>query len=138
MTATRQPTFAGLSITTRGGDAEIGRARAGGGGVELAELIVGGGEADAEFSDFAEPAHPTSLPNTPGPGQPDIETSSQRSNRSTTHAPNVQAGEDVRIIPVRDGRWPDDVPAGDFWFIDSRRRIRHVGTGGHCQRREST
>jgi hypothetical protein len=38
-----------------------------------------------------------------------------------SYAPNVDAGEDVRILPVRPGRaWPADVPDADFWLIDSR------------------
>ncbi len=37
-----------------------------------------------------------------------------------SYAPNVEAGEDVRIIPVlSDGPWPEDVPRDDFWLIDS-------------------
>lgn len=37
-----------------------------------------------------------------------------------SYAPNVQAGEDVRIIPVPGGgSWPQDVPHNDFWLIDS-------------------
>ncbi len=37
-----------------------------------------------------------------------------------SYAPNVEAGEDVRIIPVtNDDPWPDDVPRNDFWLIDS-------------------
>lgn len=37
-----------------------------------------------------------------------------------SYAPNVDAGEDVRIIPVpSNGQWPDDVPRNDFWLIDS-------------------
>jgi len=34
------------------------------------------------------------------------------------YAPNVAAGEDVRIIPVTD-TWPADVPRLDFWIFDS-------------------
>lgn len=38
-----------------------------------------------------------------------------------SYAPNVDAGEDVRIIAARDGEWPADVPPeGDFWVVDSR------------------
>jgi hypothetical protein len=38
-----------------------------------------------------------------------------------SYAPNVEAGEDVRIIPARDGWWPNDVaPNTDFWLIDGR------------------
>jgi hypothetical protein len=37
-----------------------------------------------------------------------------------SYAQNVEAGEDVRIIPVpSDGPWPEDVPRDDFWLIDS-------------------
>ncbi len=37
-----------------------------------------------------------------------------------SYAPNVEAGEDVRIIPVpSDSPWPEDVPQDDFWLIDS-------------------
>lgn len=38
-----------------------------------------------------------------------------------SYAPNVQAGEDVRVIPVHGDRWPRDVQASDFWLIDARR-----------------
>ena len=31
-----------------------------------------------------------------------------------SYAPNVQAGEDVRIIPVRGDQWPADVQAADY------------------------
>lgn len=39
-----------------------------------------------------------------------------------SYEPNVEAGEDVRVIPVCDDRpWPSDVPSGtDFWLIDAR------------------
>ena len=38
-----------------------------------------------------------------------------------SYAPNVTAGENVRIIPVGPDRpWPADVPRADFWLIDSR------------------
>lgn len=37
-----------------------------------------------------------------------------------SYAPNVEAGEDVRIIRVpTGGQWPQDVPSEDFWLIDS-------------------
>ncbi len=41
-----------------------------------------------------------------------------------SYEPNVSAGEDVRIIPVRgDGNWPAGVPSGaDFWLVD----VRHL------------
>lgn len=36
------------------------------------------------------------------------------------YAPNVEAGEDIRIIPVHDrGHWPTDVPQHDYWLFDS-------------------
>ncbi|MPZ66106.1 MAG: hypothetical protein GEU83_11525 [Pseudonocardiaceae bacterium] len=36
------------------------------------------------------------------------------------YAPNVEAGEDIRIIPVRErGHWPMDVPQHDYWLFDS-------------------
>lgn len=31
---------------------------------------------------------------------------------------NVEAGEDVRVIPVRAGEWPHGVPRHDFWLFD--------------------
>lgn len=36
-----------------------------------------------------------------------------------SYAPNVEAGEDVRILPVRGGEWPTDILRKDFWLIDS-------------------
>jgi hypothetical protein len=37
------------------------------------------------------------------------------------YGPNAAAGEDIRIIPVREGEaWPVDVPEGtDYWLFDS-------------------
>lgn len=35
------------------------------------------------------------------------------------YGPNVEAGEDVRNLPVRDGQWPTDIPRDDFWLVDS-------------------
>lgn len=36
------------------------------------------------------------------------------------YAPSVEAGEDIRIIPVRGGEgWPLDVPQHDFWLFDA-------------------
>jgi hypothetical protein len=37
------------------------------------------------------------------------------------YAPNVAAGEDVRLIPVATGTWPKDVPRHDFWLFDDER-----------------
>jgi hypothetical protein len=37
-----------------------------------------------------------------------------------SYAPNVDAGEDVRIIRVAEGHpWPLDIPRQDFWLIDA-------------------
>lgn len=37
------------------------------------------------------------------------------------YAPSVEAGEDIRIVPVREGEgWPLDVPRRDFWLFDAR------------------
>ena len=33
---------------------------------------------------------------------------------------NVAAGEDVRVIPVRRGEWPADVPRHDYWLFDDQ------------------
>jgi hypothetical protein len=33
---------------------------------------------------------------------------------------NIEAGEDVRVIPVQHGRWPAGVPRHDFWLFDDR------------------
>jgi hypothetical protein len=33
---------------------------------------------------------------------------------------NIEAGEDVRVIPVRQGDWPAGVPQHDFWLFDDR------------------
>lgn len=32
---------------------------------------------------------------------------------------NVAAGEDVRIVPLRQGEWPEDLPRQDYWLFDS-------------------
>jgi hypothetical protein len=37
------------------------------------------------------------------------------------YVPNVEAGEDVRVIAVRRGDWPEDVPRHDFWLFDDER-----------------
>jgi hypothetical protein len=47
------------------------------------------------------------------------------------YAPNVAAGEDIRIIPVCDGGpWPDGVPHRDFWLIDSDLYLAHYADDG--------
>ena len=35
-----------------------------------------------------------------------------------SYRPNAEAGEDVRILPVRPGEWPD-LPHHDYWLFDS-------------------
>ena len=37
------------------------------------------------------------------------------------YVPNVAAGEDVRLIPVRAGAWPAGVPRHDYWLFDNER-----------------
>ena len=37
------------------------------------------------------------------------------------YVPNVDAGEDVRVIAVRSGEWPQNVPRHDFWLFDNDR-----------------
>lgn len=32
---------------------------------------------------------------------------------------SVAAGEEVRVLPVQSGSWPDDLPQFDFWLFDS-------------------
>jgi hypothetical protein len=34
------------------------------------------------------------------------------------YAPNAAAGEDIRIIPVREHEWPPELPRQDFWLFD--------------------
>ena len=37
------------------------------------------------------------------------------------YGPNAAAGEEIRIIPVREGEaWPADLPRHDYWIFDSR------------------
>src|SRR6476620_681577 len=52
----RHPTFAGSSITTRGGDAKVHGRMLPVAPVELAELLLGASRADLETFDLAEPA----------------------------------------------------------------------------------
>lgn len=47
------------------------------------------------------------------------------------YGPNVSAGEDIGIIPVAAGEWPDDVPRSDFWLFDSARLyVMHYNPDG--------
>ncbi|WP_435108105.1 DUF6879 family protein [Nocardiopsis synnemataformans] len=44
---------------------------------------------------------------------------------------NVQAGEDVRILPTRKGTWPEGIPQYDYWLFDSQYLVRmHYTTDG--------
>lgn len=50
------------------------------------------------------------------------------------YAPNVAAGEDIRIVPVGAGQWPDDLPppgsTTDYWLFDDTELYRmHYGAG---------
>ncbi len=48
------------------------------------------------------------------------------------YAPNVAAGEDVRIIPIQQGsEWPYGLPRQDYWLFDSRDLyVMHYDGGG--------
>lgn len=44
---------------------------------------------------------------------------------------NVDAGEDVRVIPVGSGDWPEGVPRHDYWLFDDRNLwLMHYDAGG--------
>lgn len=46
------------------------------------------------------------------------------------YAPNVAAGEDIRIVSVREGEWPA-LPRQDFWLFDDRDLyLAHYGADG--------
>jgi hypothetical protein len=36
------------------------------------------------------------------------------------YADNMAAGEDIRIIGVQPGHWPEELPHHDYWLFDSR------------------
>ncbi|GAB3688093.1 DUF6879 family protein [Nocardiopsis oceani] len=36
---------------------------------------------------------------------------------------NVKAGEDVKILPVEEGYWPEGIPRSDYWLFDSERLV---------------
>lgn len=36
---------------------------------------------------------------------------------------SVRAGEDVRVLPVAEGAWPEGVPQCDFWLFDSQHLV---------------
>jgi hypothetical protein len=37
------------------------------------------------------------------------------------YVPNVEAGEQVRLIPVQRGTWPTGMPQHDYWLFDDKR-----------------
>lgn len=37
---------------------------------------------------------------------------------------NMKAGEDISIIPVGEGSWPEGLPRSDYWLFDSERLVR--------------
>ncbi|MBB6121208.1 DUF6879 family protein [Nocardiopsis algeriensis] len=37
---------------------------------------------------------------------------------------NVKAGEDVNILPVDEGKWPQGIPRFDYWLFDSHQLVR--------------
>ncbi|MDA8372560.1 MAG: hypothetical protein M0026_22175 [Nocardiopsaceae bacterium] len=37
---------------------------------------------------------------------------------------SVTAGEDIRILPVQEGDWPDGIPRLDYWLFDSHRLLK--------------
>ncbi|TDQ49270.1 DUF6879 family protein [Actinorugispora endophytica] len=37
---------------------------------------------------------------------------------------NVAAGEDIRILAVPEGEWPEGIPRLDYWLFDSHRLLR--------------
>jgi hypothetical protein len=50
------------------------------------------------------------------------------------YEPNAEAGEEVRVIPVRRGAWPTGVPRHDYWlFYDRRLWLMDYDTAGAFQ-----
>lgn len=37
---------------------------------------------------------------------------------------SVKAGEDVNILPIGEGPWPEGIPRFDYWLFDSERLVR--------------
>jgi hypothetical protein len=53
------------------------------------------------------------------------------------YADNVAAGEDIRILAVREGEWPAGLPRHDFWLYDSNRvGVLHYDPDGRLYRAE--
>lgn len=56
---------------------------------------------------------------------------------SWAYTHTVPAGEDVRIIPVRAGEWPEGLPHYDYWLFDSSSLITmHYKDGGEFEAAE--
>lgn len=91
---------------------------------------------DAERAEFAAFLRGEPVDLTPGPWQAMIHTHVAAGRRLTRvhvieephtdyiryelagYPVNVDAGEDVRVIPVTRGAWPSDVPRHDYWLFD--------------------
>ncbi|GAB3448030.1 hypothetical protein GCM10027570_21140 [Streptomonospora sediminis] len=39
------------------------------------------------------------------------------------YRPNAEAGENIRILAVKEGDWPEGIPAFDYWLFDSHRLV---------------
>lgn len=49
-----------------------------------------------------------------------------------SYEPNVEAGEDIRVLPTAE--WPREAPQDDYWLFDSRDLwVMHYGDGGIFQ-----
>lgn len=47
---------------------------------------------------------------------------------------SVEAGEDVRVLPVGKGSWPEGIPRYDFWLFDSEHLVRMNYAPDHTMR----
>jgi hypothetical protein len=53
------------------------------------------------------------------------------------YADNIEAGEDILVLPVSAGQWPAGLPRHDFWLYDSSRvGVLHYDPEGHLYRAE--
>lgn len=61
-----------------------------------------------------------------GPGHVAIEplTDYLRFECVCAYRSNVEAGEDVNILPIGEGSWPEGIPRFDYWLFDSERLVR--------------
>jgi hypothetical protein len=48
-------------------------------------------------------------------------TAAMQQELTEGYGPNVTAGEDIGIISVAAGEWPENLPRWDFWLFDSRK-----------------